>query len=576
MRSGDEVTADSSGYAALVTDLLRDRVADSAECVPLRTYGGGELTYRQWHLDSNVVARELLDRGVVAGDRIGLAFTEPDWNQYATAYLGVLKAGAIAVPVSARLGRDHRVRALTETGVRLLVGDPIAGPWGCVDYSDLAAGPAAGDVQVHVPAGQAAHILRTSGSTGAPKPVCVSHACLTGMPDFGDRAEFSASPGIILHATPITTSAAHKRLIQVLTMASITLLTLPRFDPVVLVRAVEENNVARLSLAPAAIVAMWRAACVPEGGLPNITRVSLSSAPLTGPVLEMTRRMFPKAEILDVFGVTEGGWARLVRNCNRGPDARFHPVARTKVRVAGAAPGEVGRLQVLDPAPPPWYYGEAPGTGWVDTGDHARITSDGGVQLCGRADDVIVSGGLNISPADVEEVLLSQPGVAEAAVVGIPDPILGTAVGAAVVPSGDVPLSAADLRAGVLDRLGTVRTPRRIVIMDDLPRVAQMKVDRRAVLVLVAGSAPAQSDAGGYPAGSVTEVVLTVARDALESPTLDADDDLITAGLDSLAAVKIAVTAGEKLGVKVEAWMCFDFRTARALASRCADLVADR
>jgi malonyl-CoA/methylmalonyl-CoA synthetase len=161
-----------------------------------------------------------------------------------------------------------------------------------------------------------------------------------------------------------------------------------------------------------------------------------------------------------------------------------------EVRVADAAGaelprGETGVLEVRGPNVFPGYWRlpertreEFRSGGWFVTGDLAVMDAAGRVRLVGRAKDLVISGGMNVQPAEVEAALDAVPGVLESAVIGLPHPDLGEGVTAVVVPDGSRPLDEATVLAGIADRLARYKQPRRVLFADALPRNAMGKVEK--------------------------------------------------------------------------------------------------
>jgi malonyl-CoA/methylmalonyl-CoA synthetase len=177
----------------------------------------------------------------------------------------------------------------------------------------------------------------------------------------------------------------------------------------------------------------------------------------------------------------------------RRPGTVGLPLAGVELRVADDAgrvldPGEIGVLEVRGPNVFKGYWRLPERTalefrpdGFFITGDLARIGSDGYVAIVGRAKDLIISGGLNVYPKEIESVIDELPGVVESAVIGLPHPDFGEAVAAVVVPAPDAALDEAAVIAAVRDRLASFKVPKRVWFADSLPRNAMGKVQKNAL-----------------------------------------------------------------------------------------------
>lgn len=575
----------------LLSDLLRTRAALTGDHEVLISQGG-ILTYDTWHRRSTAAAHGLIAAGVEPGDRIGVLLGEAEWDSYLISLLALHKAGATAVPVSISWATESAARIFRTVGVRTVIAGSEVAPEGSVDVlnlADLTRRPG-NDFQTPINAEAVAEIIWTSGSTGAPRPVCVSHASLTaGIGDdlSGELAQgpLAVTPGRFVAFTPLGTSAAGKQVMQLLTSSLTTFVALPFFEPANFVASVLDNGAHRVALVPATARALHRSGQVPVGGLESVRTVSLSSAPLTAPVVRAVAEMFPLATIFDLYGSSEAGRVRLYRRRTIVEEVMpFRPLPPCAVRVVDEsggvlAAGELGHIEVWDPSPSRWYDDEPGGAadvfrpdGWVRTGDLGVSTADGGMILRGRADDVIVAGGINVSPGEIEDAILAYPGVSDVSVVGVTHDVLGVAVAAALVMEPGEELNLGDFRAFGLRVLGRTRAPRRVIVIDELPRLPSLKIDRPAVVRLFEGASQLQEHPADDLHGASLEMraVLGAARSVLEVPTLSADDDLFQAGLDSLAALELSVRLSSELGLELDPWACFDLPTARLLAEYAA------
>jgi malonyl-CoA/methylmalonyl-CoA synthetase len=197
--------------------------------------------------------------------------------------------------------------------------------------------------------------------------------------------------------------------------------------------------------------------------------------------------------ILERYGMTETLMITSNRYEQRVPGSVGWPLPGVELRVADAAgrplpPGETGALEVRGPSVLAGYWGLPEKTredllpdGFFRTGDLACVAPDGCVTLVGRARDLVISGGLNVYPAEVEAALDALPGVAESAVIGVEHPDLGEGVTAVVALDGSRPLDEAAVRAGLEARLARFKQPKRVFFVDALPRNAMGKVQKAAL-----------------------------------------------------------------------------------------------
>jgi long-chain acyl-CoA synthetase len=181
------------------------------------------------------------------------------------------------------------------------------------------------------------------------------------------------------------------------------------------------------------------------------------------------------------------------------------PSSQTEVRIADADERGVGEVQFRGPSVIRGYWNDADATakavdgeGWLSTGDLGYLDGDGDLFLVDRMTEMIIRGGYNIYPREVEEVLYQHPGVLEAAVVGVPDEVLGEDVAAIVVARPGVELDPDELRAWVKERVAAYKYPRRVTVVDELPRSPTGKILKREIDVgsLLGGRTPAPGPIG--------------------------------------------------------------------------------
>jgi acyl-CoA synthetase (AMP-forming)/AMP-acid ligase II/acyl carrier protein len=567
--------------ARTVPDLLRARVSTVGPEVALVVDGGDRLTYDDWDRRSNAVAHSLVAHGARLGDRIALLFDNARWTHYAVAYLGVLKAGAVAVPLGPRFADRELATILEHCGAAGAVSPPDLAPEPTA-FSGWVAAPAeleAGDdgpVEATVPADALAEIIYTSGTTGRPKGVALSHQnVLFFDPPPGDTAEGRAS---FVHAFPVGTNAGQEVLRLPLRRGDRAAVVLPVFDPDRFCALVEELGVRRLQLVPAMAEMILSSGAVERHDTGSVERVVLSSAPATPTLLERLAAALPRAEVWNTYALTEAGTARtlLVYDGSR-PGSVGRAVGGTEIRIVGdpggdAATGEVGEVWLRRPgAPSRFYFADEEASaatfagGWVRTGDLGYLDDEGYLYLVDRKKDLIITGGLNVSSLEVEDVLSEHPAVTEAAVFAVPHEVLGQDVAAAVVARREV--AERELQAFVRERLAEYKTPHRVFVVDRLPRNASGKV-LKAELRATFGSA-------GEPTGTEVvaartpdeEAIASVWADVLGRSPIGVHDDFFALGGHSLAATQVVARVNDLLHVALPAEALFDAPTVAELAA---------
>jgi long-chain acyl-CoA synthetase len=552
---------------------LRRRAAESPDTVAHRLVGGEALTFGAWADRSGLIARALAARGVRSGDRVLLLCSTAGWTEYAVAWAAVLELGAVAVPVPSSAGTERIVTACRASGAVGAVGEaedglPVA--WRA-DVSELAAGGPAVAVEAKVGPGSDAEIIYTSGTTGVPKGVVATHANLLHplMHSLAHR------PSTSLHGLPPGTTVGQGLLVQPLGPSPHSVVTLPAFTPAALLAAIGEYRPTHLVLVPAMAIALVNAALGGSYDLSSVRQVRTTSAPIHPATLERLAALFPAARIRNVYSTTESWPRRVATDYDPArPRSLGRPASGSQLRIMGAdgseAPSGVpGDVQLRGDAPRRRYDGDDSSSpvflpdGWTRTGDIGLIDEDGYFYLVDRNPDLIITGGLNVSSLDVEATVMEYPGIIEAAVCGVPHPVLGECVVAAVVARPG--LDSASLGDFVRDRQGPA-APHRIVAMDELPRNMLGKVDKKKLRTLLEGQA---SDQGYEPPSTPTEeAVARIWAVALDTDRVSATDDFLAAGGSSLTAMEVVSGVAEQLGKKLRVRDVLDTTSLRAFAER--------
>ena len=459
------------------------------------------LTYRQEAARARMVARRLAARGVRPGDRIALAL--PNGWRYAVAYAGAQLAGAAAVLVNTRLAPPEIEYVLADSGARFTVVDAATAPrvpplcphW---DVEELTGpGPEAGELPGLAAAStDVANILYTSGTTGRPKGAMQTHGNLVfNASTVGTVMRVTAADRTLVvapmfHATGIASQlvgfGAHgaARVFQ------------PRFRPADMLSALIEHRITFFAGVTAMIQLMLADPAFDPTDLPALRAACFGGAPVPEAFLGEAARRLPGVTFMNVWGLTE---ATSIVTCAVGHEWRERPwsVGRPVpgVEIAVAVDGRiadrpdpdaVGELWVRGPVVTAGYWNRPEATadtygadGWLRTGDVGRADADGYVQVLDRMKDMIIRGGENIYSLEVEGVLARHPAIAEVAVVGVPDPVMGERVCAVVVPSEGRSLALGPVREWASSQLADYKLPAELVTVSALPRNASGKVTKK-------------------------------------------------------------------------------------------------
>jgi len=397
--------------------------------------------------------------GVGPGDRIGVwARRDPSTVRDLFA---VPRTGAVVVPLDPRLAVDDARRRARQAGVSALIGD---GP----DLGIRRLPPDGGEPLRRAPGPDDLHwVLFTSGSAGRPKAVRLTWGNLEASAAASSEVLAHRPDDVWLHTLPLAHVAGLMILVRSAREATTVLLE-PAFRP-------ERTAVLlRTAATLCSLVSAQVRRILDRGPFPRARAVLVGGGPVPDDLVEAASKV--GLAILRTYGMTETASQVATARVPTGP---VLPVPGAELRTVD------GRIQVRGPMVSPGYLDEPdrPPEEWFDTGDLGRFDDDAGLAVWGRADDVIVTGGENVMPARVEEVIRRCPGVTEVAVVGIADPEWGTAVAAAY--EGDAEPELVERYAR--ERLASFERPRRWLHLGDLPRLALGKVDRAKVRALLEG-----------------------------------------------------------------------------------------
>ncbi|CAL9385711.1 Long-chain-fatty-acid--CoA ligase FadD13 [Streptomyces sp. enrichment culture] len=478
--------------------------ARRARKTPHRTalvHGGTSTDYRTLHTRTTRLAHALRARGVRRGDRV--AYLGPNHPSYLETLFAAGTLGAVFVPLNTRLARPEIAYQLADSGAKALVHGP--GHAGLV-----AALPGGAGVRTHIEVGAAYEqvlaaapdepidepvtgddlcvIMYTSGTTGRPKGAMLTHGNLT----------WNAVN--VLVDTDLTTDERALVSAPLFHTAGLNMLTLPvllkggtcvlaeSFDPGGTFDLVERHRITFMFGVPTMFDQMARHPRWHDADLSSLRILMCGGAPVPTSLIAAYQRR--GLTFLQGYGMTEAAPGTLFldgehavgKAGSAGVPHFFSDVRVVRPDLTPAAPGETGEVLVRGPHVMPGYWGLPDETaaafadGWFRSGDAARVDDDGYVYIVDRIKDMIISGGENVYPAEIEDLLLGHPDIAECAVIGVPDATWGEVPRAVVVPREGVALDPGEVVASLAGRLAKYKIPKSVVVADTLPRNASGKL----------------------------------------------------------------------------------------------------
>lgn len=456
------------------------------------------------------VARGLVSTGVERGDRVAIVL--PNGVDAAAAIYGVLRAGAAFSPVNPTIKRDRLAALLADLDAAAVicdqaraetVGPAASAAGGMPVIADLADFGSTGQVSMSRPLEiDLAAVIYTSGSTGDPKGVMLSHRNMTFVADSIIEYLELTQADRVLCVLPLSFNYGLYQLLMCVRVGA-TLVLEPGFAfPGRVIGLLKDERITSFPAVPTIYQALTSLKGLGEHELPHLRCLTNAGAALPAATVLRVREAFPDADLFLMYGLTEATRVAFLppELVDRKPTAVGNPIPGTEAWLEDESGnvlgyGEVGELMVRGPHVMQGYWNGAEGSAvrlrpgrwpWervLATNDLFRQDEDGHLLFVGRRDDVIKSRGEKVAPREIEEILCALPGVSEAAVVGVPDDLLGQAVHAHVASSGDVELDPDELRQLCAERLEDYKVPRRVFVHAELPRSGNGKVDRAALVV---------------------------------------------------------------------------------------------
>ncbi|GAA1040690.1 long-chain fatty acid--CoA ligase [Virgisporangium ochraceum] len=485
---------------------------------PVAVHSAGRMTYAELDALSDALAEGLVGIGIRPGDTVALQL--PNIPQFLVAYFGILKAGAVVVPMNVLLKAREAAYCLATSGSRALI------TWGGMADEAGKAAAEAGVPDVFVvgtpedgtvmtpfaellaPTGPSrplaarepvdtAVVVFTSGTTGRPKGAELTHFQLYMNADVPGRLFDVRPDDVVLAALPLFHIFGLSSVLDVCVRFGCTMSLVPRFDAGVALEAIQRDGVTIFDGVPTMFIALLDHPDLDRFDTSSLRVAVSGGAAIPAHVLDAFEARFGVA-ILEGYGLTE---TAATATFNTGvDDRRAYSVGRpiwgtdTEIRDDRGnrlPPGRdhVGELVTRGFHVMKGYLNQPEATaeaftdGWFHTGDLGYVDEDGFFFIVDRKTDLIIRGGYNVYPREVEEVLYSHPAVAQAAVVGIPHVRLGEEVKAFVALKPGESVAAEDLVAYCRDRMAAYKYPRTVEIRDGLPvtgagKIAKLRLER--------------------------------------------------------------------------------------------------
>jgi acyl-CoA synthetase (AMP-forming)/AMP-acid ligase II len=471
---------------------------------PAITCGERTLSFIDFDLATDRLGNALLDRGLTPGDRVAVLL--PNGIEGLLAYYALAKAGLVRVSMNVRdTVEDHEFR-LQDSGCRAVISDRFTSSTTemAFDLDDLARMSSDGSAErCDVPRDpeEPYRLGYTGGTTGRPKAVILSlrseHAEISNY--LVDLVPDISRGDAMLHGAPVTHASGSFFLPHLMRGAENVLL--PSFEPGAYIEELQRRKATTTFLVPTMLSMVLDDPSIDDAQTPNLRRLCYGASPIAPSVADRAQEVFGQV-LAQTYGQSEAPMTiTLLR-----PDehdrvgSAGRPYSLVEVRVVDendreVPPGESGEVVARGQILMSGYWNRPEETartlrgGWLHTGDMGRFDQDGFLYLLDRQNDVIISGGFNVYPREVEDVLLSHPQVREAAVIGVADERWGEVVQAVVSVRGQV--GEQELLDWSRPRLAGYKRPRAITFQDTLPKSSAGKILRRTVREdLVSAPAP--------------------------------------------------------------------------------------
>ncbi|WP_060207667.1 class I adenylate-forming enzyme family protein [Sporosarcina koreensis] len=466
---------------------------------------GKRTTYKELGNRVNRFGHALLNKGITKGSKVALLL--PNVEEFIVAYFAIQRIGAIVVPVNVKLTTEELTYVLSHSDAEALVAHELlietvktlqspsiliktgeaSKTW--QSFEALIQNADDKPIPCNLKEDDESTILYTSGTTGNPKGVLFSYrSILTVASMIAVEMEFKPESRVLL-MMPLSHSAPLHLFMMAGMYVGATLVLTPTFTPDLLIDTVEKERTTHFFGAPVAYLLTVGHPRLKDADLSSMKWWIYGGAPLSENEVNMVKTAFRTDNLVCVYGLTEAGPSgslllaeeHATKSGSIGRRAPLH----TELRIVNedgddVEPGEIGEIVLLGEGNMLRYYKNEEATKeafigqWLKTGDLAKFDEDGYIWIVDRKKDLIISGGVNIYPKEIEETILSYPGIREVAVIGVPHPEWGETVKAVFAAAN--PVDSGEIKAFLQENLAKYKVPRLYEQVDALPRNASGKI----------------------------------------------------------------------------------------------------
>lgn len=467
------------------------------------------LTYKEVDEKVTRLAHALKTYGIMPGDKVILF--SPNTIEFVYSYFAVQRLGAIIVPINAKLSTGELKYIIEHSEAKAFIGHHLLwtqvapltndylvtwistadGVGGAENIYDLIENGSNNSFDCQLKEDDLSTILYTSGTTGQPKGVLFSNRNILTVATMMCIETGINNESRLLHMMPLSHSAPLHLFFIAGTYVGATHVLAPTFTPELLLKLVSSEKITHFFGAPIAYLATANQPDIDDYDLSSVKRWVYGAAPLSATEVQLIQKKFKTNQLMCVYGLTEAG----PNGTYLSPEDHAHKAGSVGKRAAlnceirivdengkDVKPGEIGEILLCGEGNMVGYYKNEEATketlkdGWIYTGDMAKFDEDGYIWIVDRKKDMIISGGVNIYPAEIENILKTHPDIVDVAIIGVPHPEWGETVKAFIVAKKPIQNLDTVCKEFLKDKVAGFKIPRLYEQIDELPRNATGKI----------------------------------------------------------------------------------------------------